>query len=541
MEDAARKLDDLAKQMSGREADADRANRLARRQEKLADEAEKQSKDTPGSPQSAEARRTQNEIAREAEQLRGGEQGRTAKRNADRALEEAQTAQQPQDQAKAQRQAATAMRELADRIASRKEPAAVADPEQRDRAGPDGPNMTIPGMPTRHQGAKARELANEQRKLRDAVRKAASEDRATNPKPADDPLGELAKTQTEVARQTKELARDVTRDQGEQSPLSRHGDNAQRATQEAAADLQNGELPGARKAGKEAATRFHQLAEDLARTPRGENENPDKDLLRRTRDLARQQDAINRAAAEQDNSADNRRARQQARQQELRKQAGELEKDLEKLRQEMANAPQAGDAAGQAARAARDAQRQMEQSSRSPSGSNRPQDQAAKSLDRSAQQADRAASEQSAAADGRGQQKSSSPEAGQALRQAQGQMDQAQNQLGNGEPGKARGSMEKAAKSLRQAAGQLAQSGSRPNPESNPDPANSPGPAPGGRPDASVFGAAAAKYGGKTWGELPGELRTKIVQDMKAKYGEDYARMIKLYFEQLADTKRDVK
>ena len=45
------------------------------------------------------------------------------------------------------------------------------------------------------------------------------------------------------------------------------------------------------------------------------------------------------------------------------------------------------------------------------------------------------------------------------------------------------------------------------------------------------------KYEGKAWGELPGELRTKIVQQMKVKYGDDYARMIKLYFEQAADTR----
>jgi hypothetical protein len=37
---------------------------------------------------------------------------------------------------------------------------------------------------------------------------------------------------------------------------------------------------------------------------------------------------------------------------------------------------------------------------------------------------------------------------------------------------------------------------------------------------------------------LPGELQTKIIQDMKAKYGDDYARVIKLYFEQIADTKK---
>jgi hypothetical protein len=36
---------------------------------------------------------------------------------------------------------------------------------------------------------------------------------------------------------------------------------------------------------------------------------------------------------------------------------------------------------------------------------------------------------------------------------------------------------------------------------------------------------------------LPGELRGKN-QDAKAKYGDDYARMIKLYFEQIASTRR---
>jgi hypothetical protein len=45
------------------------------------------------------------------------------------------------------------------------------------------------------------------------------------------------------------------------------------------------------------------------------------------------------------------------------------------------------------------------------------------------------------------------------------------------------------------------------------------------------------KYAGKPWGELPGELKTKLIQQMKEKYGEDYARIIKLYFEQLASTR----
>jgi hypothetical protein len=77
-----------------------------------------------------------------------------------------------------------------------------------------------------------------------------------------------------------------------------------------------------------------------------------------------------------------------------------------------------------------------------------------------------------------------------------------------------------------------------PNQPGQPGPNTGNGRAEGGRPDLSAFGLDKTRYAGKSWGELPGELRTKIVQDMKGRYGEDYARMIKLYFEQIADTKK---
>jgi hypothetical protein len=58
-----------------------------------------------------------------------------------------------------------------------------------------------------------------------------------------------------------------------------------------------------------------------------------------------------------------------------------------------------------------------------------------------------------------------------------------------------------------------------------------------GRIDESLLPKDMKKYAGKPWGQLPGELRTRIIQDMRDKYGDDYARMIKLYFEQVAETK----
>ena len=59
-----------------------------------------------------------------------------------------------------------------------------------------------------------------------------------------------------------------------------------------------------------------------------------------------------------------------------------------------------------------------------------------------------------------------------------------------------------------------------------------------GVPDPSLFGVDKKKYAGRVWGELPGELRTRVLQDMRARYGEDYARIIQRYFEQIADTRK---
>jgi len=67
------------------------------------------------------------------------------------------------------------------------------------------------------------------------------------------------------------------------------------------------------------------------------------------------------------------------------------------------------------------------------------------------------------------------------------------------------------------------------------------GVAAGDQPDLRLLGKDMQKYAGKSWGQLPGELRNQILQDMKARYGEDYARIIKLYFEQIAETKQDKK
>jgi hypothetical protein len=128
-------------------------------------------------------------------------------------------------------------------------------------------------------------------------------------------------------------------------------------------------------------------------------------------------------------------------------------------------------------------------------------------------------------------------------------MNQAQGQLSRGENQQAEGSMQQAAQALDQAARQMGQRnqgegerGSNQRAESATRPAT--GAEPGkGDPNSAPLPSDLQKSSdvqksvGKNWGELPGELRTRILQDMKAQYGDDYARIIKLYFEQIADIK----
>jgi hypothetical protein len=113
-------------------------------------------------------------------------------------------------------------------------------------------------------------------------------------------------------------------------------------------------------------------------------------------------------------------------------------------------------------------------------------------------------------------------------------MQQAEKQLGQGQPHGAQQSMQQAAQALAQAAQSLAQR-QRGQPMQNTE-SGVLGASGDGAIDPSLLGPDNQKYAGKRWGELPGELQTKIIQDMKAKYGDDYARVIKLYFEQIAST-----
>ena len=43
---------------------------------------------------------------------------------------------------------------------------------------------------------------------------------------------------------------------------------------------------------------------------------------------------------------------------------------------------------------------------------------------------------------------------------------------------------------------------------------------------------------GAAWGDLPGEVRTRLTQDWRARYGEQYEAIIQRYFRNLSQTPR---
>ncbi|MSQ94937.1 MAG: hypothetical protein EXR98_10340 [Gemmataceae bacterium] len=104
-------------------------------------------------------------------------------------------------------------------------------------------------------------------------------------------------------------------------------------------------------------------------------------------------------------------------------------------------------------------------------------------------------------------------------------------------PKNAQTAMKSAAESLAQAAKQADPRAKGKTPSSARNPAAK-STLPLGKGDASLLpkDVALEMLKGKAWGELPGELKTKMLQDYRARFGEDYAEMIRQYFERLNET-----
>jgi hypothetical protein len=546
MQEAARALDRLARQMAGAESEAARAERLARRQAEVAAEAERSARAQPGKRPTPEAERRQQQVADEAKQVRAGEEAQAEKQKALQALTRARQPGKAQDLAGPQRQAADALRALADKLAGRTDPTAKS-------AAPKEPPA---GQPVEHTAAKpddsprhgARELARQQGELAKATRQAQQQADANPGAPGKQALERALEQLGEQQRRLNERASRLPTNQAQKQL-----EQAREAMNQARQALGKSDASQAYQKQREASHLLDSLAGRLPEQPaasRQADAAPAPDLPSRqqgeqARDLARQQRALRDAVQQRSQTeAASKGAMPQAdlaRQKELQRQAGELMQNLNRLAQQMTRSPQAQQSAQQAAQSSQQAQGQMQQAQDQGRQGNagpahQAQQQAAQALDRAAGQAEQAGRQMEAArrfARGTGR-----PEAGQAVQQAQGQMQQAQQQLGQGQARGAHGAMEQAAEALRRAAQQLAQQQQgqgHPREDGEPGPQGASGE---GRVDGSLLPADQQQYAGKRWGELPGELRTRLVQDMQAKYGEDYARIIKLYFEQIADTKK---
>ena len=69
----------------------------------------------------------------------------------------------------------------------------------------------------------------------------------------------------------------------------------------------------------------------------------------------------------------------------------------------------------------------------------------------------------------------------------------------------------------------------------NPDPESGPGGK--AEPDLTALKEMVRQKTGRKWGELPGHLRNEILQMQAGRYRDDYARIIQLYFREIAGGK----
>jgi hypothetical protein len=550
-QEARRQLEQLEQALAGRQpageasqqhtaakpneqAPQQQAQELAKQQRQLAQKTQEAGRQSgeQGRRSLEKVAEQQRQLTQQAAQLRP-EQGQKALQQAHEAMTQAQQALDRKDATQAQQKQGEAAAQL-DRLAQK-----APERAQAPRPATDPPAAPPPGAPTRQQAEEATRLAKEQRELRDAVKNLAN--RSTPANPHENPVAEIAKQQEEVASKAEELAQNVGKDQGQKAPPTQQARQAAQSAQQASKQLQNGAVPQAQQAGRQTAQQLRQLAQEMNQTPRRQADPTAPDPVPQARDLAQRQEDLNRRMEALADKPEVQQAQQQARQQQLQNEAGNLAQELERMAQQMNRVPRAQQAARQAGNSSNQARQSM-QRGQSQQGQNN-QGQAQQSKEAAAKALDQAADQAARAAKMDGTPPAANENAGLAVQEAQGQMQQAEQQLSQGRNQSAQGAMQRAAQALQNAAQQMgggsrSQAGQPNQPGGDGEGGAGGGRPGGGAPDLTRYGDDLKKYAGKRWGELPGELRTKIIQDMKSRYGDDYARIIKLYFEQLADRKK---
>lgn len=349
------------------------------------------------------------------------------------------------------------------------------------------------------------------------------------------PLEDVARRQAELAERLNRL--DTPRQETQREQARQALEQAQQALKNARPEEIGTSQQEARRALERLAQQLAERApppgpaQDQASSPRG---LPARQQAEQARQLAQQQRDVR--AAVQRLAQESAAAKKDA-QQDLQQQAENLMQELNRLASQLERPSQSQQALQQAANSARQGQTAMRQAQEQERRSNHGQAQqaqqrATQALEQAGRQADLAAPRAAQQGQPSGQQ------TGQALGQAQAEMRQAQSQLTQGQNQGAQTAMQRAAEALQHALRQLTSQPGQADQASAP-PQAAPGGIPeGGTPDQRLWSDERKRSAGKPWGELPGELRTKVLQEIRAQYGEDYARIIKLYFEQIADTKK---
>ena len=593
--DAADKLDKLADRMGGEPDAQKRLDRIAENRQAEADKAKDAEASRADMSRSREAQKQAERDLNDLNDTRTG-QAQAAKKKLQEALDRLNKADEPDKAKDLQQQAADAAKKLADAV--RKNSDRKGDGDQKaQKAGQDPADATDPNnaLPTAQDVAQARELAKQQRELKNDVAKA--QEKAAKgqpmPQPNGDPLGDLAKQQDELAKQAGELAQ-----QAEQKgdPAGQKAKEAADAARQAAEKMAAGDPSAGQKAGGDAAQKMRDAAAAAG----------DAATKTKADDLAKKQDELNQKAGQA--TPGDAQARQQNRQKELAQEAGKMADRLAKEAGEADDGSKAAKGLDKAADGAKEAQKQMEQAARTGQGG-KPKDaadarrQAERALDDAAREARGDGQPQDGKGDGQPQggkggqqpggnggqpqdgpgdgQKGGQPQdakggqpkdgkgqgegggggadanakaAADAVKQADGKQKQAGGQMGKADAKGAAEAGKQAADKIQEAADLLAKSGQEQGQGQGEGQgqgqgqgdgeSGQPGSGQGGKPG---LGAGGAKSGdlpsvvrdnlGKSWGELPGDVKAKITAELKAKYGEDYARVIKLYFEQLAERK----
>jgi hypothetical protein len=353
-----------------------------------------------------------------------------------------------------------------------------------------------------------------------------------------------------LKRETEELARRLERE----APAAAARDAALREMAAAGKALKGpAGLPAAKEALARAAAAAEGLAKELARERAAGQAERERsaDLRRLSQDQKALRDALRQALADPAKAAgpsSGKTAQEMAgRQDAVAREVDGLKAALRRMAKGAdlaANARQAAEKAAASGEQAEDAMKQGREASRqgNPGRARQAREGAVQMLERAGRQAGEAAAAMAGKPGEGSPSAAASREAGRAARQGQRQAEEAQARLGQGRPGAAQGALRQAAQLLGEAAQQagraLARQGQKAGPPTNAGSGWAPagGGGKGGRPGLVPLDKPGQPATARPWGQLPGELRTRLLQDLRARYGDDYAAIIQGYFRAIADT-----